>query len=435
MYECNPIAPFGPARLSLATIGNCREVGGFRGSKSVNKWQVFRDICAARSELNVSDRALTILSALLSFHPGTVLVAGCRKPVVYPSNRRLTMRAHGVAPSTLRRHLASLVKLGLLVRRDSPNGKRYVRRDANGASVQAFGFDLSPLITRAEEFAQLADHISKQREALRALREEATLARRDIVKMIAVCAEEGVKADWPAIHLQLQEVVRPLPRRASREALESVVQKRWALAAAIVAILQRHTETIKGERLAITDIPPLAVQEESPAETPTIPIPNGKTQSITIPLRCVVEACPDFADYAAGNILTIQDMIATASLVRPLLGVSWSAWREACSVMGEVQASATLAAILQRGDSIKNAGGYLRTLTQRAAAGAFSIWSMLMVLKTSRCRQETTYAAAVAPPSGNESRFCPQSVLVRGPRVVSLIHRASAEKLAREPVQ
>ncbi|MCC8936763.1 replication protein C [Bradyrhizobium sp. Arg62] len=393
MYECNPAAPFGPARLSLATIENCHEVGSSLGCKSVSKWQVFRDICEARSELNLSDRTLAILSALLSFHPGTVLVAGCRKLVVYPSNRRLAARAHGGALSTLRRHLASLVKMGLLVRRDSPNGKRYVRR-ANGASVQAFGFDLSPLITRADEFARLADHISKQREALRALREEATLARRDIVKLIAVCAEEGVQADWPVIHQQLQEVVQPLPRSASREDLETAMQKRWAFAAAILAILQRHTEPVEGERSDITDISPPAVYEETPAETPTIPIPNGKTQAITIPIRCVVEACPDFADYAAANILTIQDMIASARLIRPLLGVSWSAWHEACSVMGEAQASATLAAILQRGDSIKNAGGYLRTLTRRTAAWAFSIWSMLMALKGSAVGRKPRRAVA-----------------------------------------
>ncbi len=39
-----------------------------------------------------------------------------------------------------------------------------------------------------------------------------------------------------------------------------------------------------------------------------------------------------------------------------------------------------LAAILQRGDAIASAGGYLRSLTQKARAGAFSLGPVLMAL-------------------------------------------------------
>ena len=46
----------------------------------------------------------------------------------FPSNNKLRSRAYGMSEPTLRRHLASLVKAGLLIRRDSPNGKRYARR-------------------------------------------------------------------------------------------------------------------------------------------------------------------------------------------------------------------------------------------------------------------------------------------------------------------
>ena len=62
--------------------------------------------------------------------------------VVFPSNRQLSLRAHGMAPATLRRHLAVLVDAGLIVRRDSPNGKRYARKDGAGGLTKAFGFDI-----------------------------------------------------------------------------------------------------------------------------------------------------------------------------------------------------------------------------------------------------------------------------------------------------
>jgi hypothetical protein len=60
----------------------------------------------------------------------------------------------------------------------------------------------------------------------------------------------------------------------------------------------------------------------------------------------VVELCPDIVDYARGGIRTPQNLIATASTVRPMLGISPSACEAARSAMGDGQASVVLAAIL-----------------------------------------------------------------------------------------
>jgi replication initiation protein RepC len=48
--------------------------------------------------------------------------------------------------------------------------------------------------------------------------------------------------------------------------------------------------------------------------------------------------------------------------------------------MGEQQAAITIAAIYQRQDQINSAGGYLRSLTDRAKAAKFSVWPMVMAL-------------------------------------------------------
>ena len=79
---------------------------------------------------------------------GTKLDGCSRKRglIVFPSNQQLLLRAHGMPASTLRRHLAVLVDAGLIIRRDSPNGKRYARKDSAGEIELAFGFDLSPLV-------------------------------------------------------------------------------------------------------------------------------------------------------------------------------------------------------------------------------------------------------------------------------------------------
>ena len=134
--------------------------------KIVHKWKIFRAICIARPMLGVSERALSVLNALLTFHPETTLTGEAL--TVFPSNEQLSLRAHGMPASTLRRHLAVLVDAGLIIRRDSPNGKRYVRRGRGGETLHAFGFDLSPLVARADEFERLAAEIDAEACAVKA---------------------------------------------------------------------------------------------------------------------------------------------------------------------------------------------------------------------------------------------------------------------------
>ena len=153
---------------------------------------LFRAICTAKLRLGVTDRALSVLNALLTFYPETTLSGD--DLIVFPSNAQLSLRAHGMTPATLRRHLAVLVDAGLVVRRDSPNGKRYVRRDAQGDIETAFGFDLSPLVARADEIEALAAAVAAEDRALKLARERITLCRRDIAKMIEAAVEEDVRS-------------------------------------------------------------------------------------------------------------------------------------------------------------------------------------------------------------------------------------------------
>jgi replication initiation protein RepC len=51
------------------------------------------------------------------------------------------------------------------------------------------------------------------------------------------------------------------------------------------------------------------------------------------PLGMVLSACPDIVGYAKGGIANWRDFLATAAAVRPMLGISPSAWEEARTVM------------------------------------------------------------------------------------------------------
>ena len=118
----NVTTPFGRRSVTLALVKGQLETAERKPDAAVDKWKVFRDVCEAKDKFGLQDRALAVLHALLSFYPESDL-SGERGLVVFPSNAQLALRAHGIAGTTLRRHLAALVDAGLVQRRDSPNGK------------------------------------------------------------------------------------------------------------------------------------------------------------------------------------------------------------------------------------------------------------------------------------------------------------------------
>jgi replication initiation protein RepC len=406
MTRLSVTTPFGRRSLTLAHVASQVVAKARPPEKAVHKWNIFRAICTAKNALGVPERALAVLDALLSFHPETVLTG--EGLIVFPSNHQLSLRAHGMPMATLRRHLAALVDAGLIVRRDSPNGKRYARKGRAGEIEFAFGFDLAPLVVRAEEFEALAAEVAAEARALRLVRERITICRRDIAKMIATGIEEGVPtqagglgpADWAEIHQLYRGIMIRIPRIATRQALEPIADELSLLADEILNLLETHIKTQKmsgnesqNERHIQNSNPDSPVELE-----PRFPESRGVGLEIvpepkrvpdgTFPLGMVLDACPDLIDYSKGGIANWRDFLATVAVVRPMLGISPSAWEEAIGVMDEVQASIVVAAILQRGEAISSAGGYLRELTRKAQAAEFSLGPMLMALIGSRKREK-----------------------------------------------
>lgn len=360
---------------------------------TVQKWQVFQYIREARDLVGATDRALAILNALLSFHPETTL-AGDGELVVWPSNEQLMARANGMPATTLRRHLSVLVDCGLIIRRDSPNGKRFARKSRGGEIEQAYGFDLAPIVARADELRDLAEAVQAEKKAFRVARERLTLLRRDIVKMIDAGIEEKVPGNWGRVLQAYQVIVGRLPRTASRLLIESVVEELEDLWAEIRDTLEsftktqnpdaneshsgRHIQNSKPDSLSDSENSSRKYEEAATfAETENVrSLPKRE-----LPLGIVLDACPSLRELAqGGQIRHWRDFLAAAEAARPMLGVSPSAWKDALKVMGEQQAAITLAAIYQRSAQINNAGGYLRSLTERAKDGKFSTWPMVMAL-------------------------------------------------------
>jgi len=390
------LSPFGARPLSLAMMASEAAAKSCPAEKIVHKWAVHRSICEAKAAVGVTDRALAVLHALLSFHCQTTLSGD--DTVVFPSNRELAIRAHGMAPATLRRHLALLVDCGLIVRRDSPNGKRYARKDAQGEIERAFGFDLAPLVLRAEEFERLAEAAREERRSIALLKEEISIYRRDIAKMIAVGLEEGVEAPWSSFHTRLSEVARAKVAALSRDELTTKARQLADLRNEVRNLFedQINSEKTSGNESQIERLYLDSNTEHNPESEPAFKKAgagsdgalHARSQTPMIyPLMMVLKACPDIADYTRSGVATWADLIDAATLVRPMMGISPSAFHEAQEALGVHNAAVTIAAILQKGPAIKSPGGYLRALSRKAQQGSFTLGPVLMALLKENGRQ------------------------------------------------
>jgi len=99
-----------------------------------------------------------------------------------------------------------------------------------------------------------------------------------------------------------------------------------------------------------------------------------------VPLGLVRASCREILTYADGGIRHWHELVRAADIVRPMMGISPSAWDEAKRDMGPEEASVVIAAMLERFDEIRSPGGYLRNLSSKAVLGEFSCGPMVMAL-------------------------------------------------------
>lgn len=399
-----PTTSFGRRTMSLGLLASQARSKSVPEGARAEKWKVFQSIREAKELIGATDRSLTVLNALLSFHHDDELT-GEGDLIVWPSNEALKARSNGMPATTLRRHLAVLVDCGLVIRRDSPNGKRFARKGRGGEIEQAYGFDLSPIVTRAQEFRDMAEAVLAEKKAFRVARERLTLLRRDIVKLIDTGIEEGVPGNWGRVQQAYQAIISRLPRSAPKQIIDDICIDLHGLYTEILEVLETFTKTQNPDAneshtgCHIQNSKPDSISEsqngyrnkeeagDNVAKTDNVRSLPKRELSLGIALG----ACPNLRELAeGGEIRHWRDFLATAELARPMLAISPSAWSDAREVMGEQHAAITLAAIYQRSDQINSPGGYLRGLTDRARAGKFSTWPMIMALLNAGLQAQKT---------------------------------------------
>jgi replication initiation protein RepC len=349
-----------------------------------------------------------------------------RRPIVWASNNFL-MEQTGFSLATLRRHIRRLCEAGVISMKDSPNGKRWGRRDEDGVIVEAYGFDLAPLAARTEEFEVLYAQLQAERAYCASLRNTITVTRRVIRAKIEKALDSELRGPWTALQEEFSLLLQSLPKRSTgpenlamvldwfkrlkdrvEEAFEAAFD--WPQQSDVEQVSQVRTSdnvvpidrnmtptSLANETHILTTKQPDPVNsnrfetKHAAGVTPNMPPTedverpgdvdldiewsthtNKRGSDVDIPM--LMASCPHFAEMARGlhgYMKDWNDVHRAAAALRPMAGISESAWNVANQVLGPAVAAASIALIFDKHTDgiVKSPGGYLRGLVEKAQVG------------------------------------------------------------------
>nr|WP_323782749.1 plasmid replication protein RepC [Amylibacter sp.] len=312
----------------------------------------------AAPRLGLSASVISTLDAMLS-----CLAPKRNHHTVFASNETLTFRRNGISDRTIRRHAAILQDAGLLERRDSPNRKRYTKRNRTEQTALRFGFDLSPLYKRLHEISALATEVQTEREKVSYIRAK-----------IRTAAQHRLGRD-PEDAGALA-ILRLLRRKLSLQHCENIYDQMD------VAYLSAEVSTEK-DPAATTEVTAINGQnvrhhhnsnkelndkEERTSKKETVT--QCSEEPVTVPE--LLTACPEAAKFALNEVRTIHDVIAHARTLAPMIGISEQTYNVATERLGAARTAITLWAIMQFQEKIRSAGAYFRSITTGAKSHEFS---------------------------------------------------------------
>jgi replication initiation protein RepC len=340
-----------------------------------------------------------------------------QRPIVWASNAYL-MEQTGFSLSALKRHARRLAEIGVISFQDSPNGKRWGRRDAEGRIVEAYGFDLSPLSARVEEFEELHADLQAERELCRRLKRQITVARRMIRARIEAAVGSALRGPWTQFTGLFEELLDRLPGRheASEQLarlltwfkeLQERVEAAYLKATEDVQPVENTPETkgqssektqemnprevISDPHILITNQLDPVTRNSSENEEVAAVVPNAQPEDqvdreleewvaevrkkrTALDIPTIMQACPEFASWArnmGGFLKDWGDLHRVAGQLRPMIGVSEHAWNVAQDRLGKQVATAALALVFEKhcAGEVSSPGGYLRGMVEKAGAG------------------------------------------------------------------
>ena len=386
-------------RMADAQWATARIAEAYEGlPEGVSKAMLLDRFERAAPRLGIGDGLVRLIRALVRVTHERDWI-GRTRPIAWPSNDMLgeeLQRSRTVVQGLIR----AAVKAGLVHMRDSGNGKRYGYRGDAGEIVEAFGFDLSPLAVRWDEFADLAAARGLEQAQRRHLRRKVGEIRREIRTVCADALERDFEGyDWEAAIERASGRLPRTPSLAELMALEiefgsllAAVDKAWTVARKADESEptgsegRAHKEPTTEPKAETATYP--AWREEVVADRPRSDDLHGDTappiNEEVIPLSLVLEAVPEIHHHLDDpGAADWEEFVEAAYKAALLLGINLTAWREARETLGRNRAAIAVATVLARWRSgeVKSAGGYLRAMCERERTGDLHLLPSLFGLK------------------------------------------------------
>ncbi len=384
---------------------------------AVPKTQAFVALKRVGAHIGLKAGDMLLLDTLGAFTQAQDWEEG-QRPIVWASNSYL-MEQTGFSLSALKRHARRLAEIGVIAFKDSPNGKRWGHRDADGRILEAYGFDLSPLSARAEEFEHLHAELQAERELCQRLKRQITVARRMIRARIEAAQGGALSGPWTQLSSLFEDLLGRLPRRnTASEALARLlgwfrelqerVEATYLKAVRADEVVENTPATAEQEPKEIQEMDPREAISEphiltttqlnsvtcnrSETEQAAAVVPNAppeekvdreledwvvetrKKRGAALDLPTVMQACPEFASWArnmGGYLKDWGDLHRVVGQLRPMIGVSEHAWNLAQDRLGPQVATAALVLTFDKhcAGEVASPGGYLRGMVEKAGAG------------------------------------------------------------------
>lgn len=408
-----------------ATKGMARPLGHAIGEilanmadreQAIDKQEMIKALKAGASDLGIDQSAWHLITVLMSFLPGKA-IGGGDAPIVFASNEAILQRAAFGSERTLRRYLNQLCEARLIVRRNSPSGKRYAVKDGEGAIIGRYGIDLSPIIARAPEIREKAAGARRARLERERCYRTASDMKHSVLRLMGQAAEEGLigQADHAefaaAASVRLRKDMPVDALKAAEAGIAGVYSRLHSLVEDALLpvnlsgtdghdgrVYEESNQTLVDQEDALAARAPSGPELVEPAArgAGTSVDASGLTARRRVdplPLSEVVRLVPDLRHYVRGGVSNWADLVAAAPALAGVLGVGQGERLKAERTFGREYAAATLALLTTR-DDIANHPAYLQGLVTRATKGKFTPPSLLRHVQSRAFSQKMASIAA-----------------------------------------
>ncbi|WP_296222355.1 plasmid replication protein RepC [uncultured Sphingomonas sp.] len=394
------------------TAATDRLAVGFNGlPDDVTHRQVLTALKRAAPYIGITPRLVFFIDTLMSWSRPVDWSAG-QRPIVFPSNEKLS-RKLGIGVRQLQKTLTNAARRGLIAHKDSANGNRIGARGKDGRLVYAYGIDLSPLGARYHEFVQAAELGAAADERIDVLRKRLTAARRRIHSLAQLVEDERIEGIDAYLAVEISQLATRQMRKVRDETLltacvEQIEARAEELGKAVTSVLEgRKAHQIEekdspsgepGDTHNTTTNQPLTAKADYSSGFPRKSSRTGYDVGCERP-QTEVEADlekhgvdPDFIATVVPELIlphvtrpTWGELIGTAERLVGQASIHRSVWHEACRLMGQKGAAASVIATAHkhsRGD-VDRPGAYLRGMNKHAAKGSLNLGRTFHGLKDS----------------------------------------------------